>query len=140
MYKGKEPIIKLSRSQIDCLVAEAKRRFPIEICGALFGYTIDMENLVKKIVYLRNILSSPTAFQINPEEFLIELINAEKEGLKHIGFFHSHPGPAEPSKADIEFMRLWPESIWLIISLANYDIAAYRAVNDEICRIIIEIV
>lgn len=71
---------------------------------------------------------------------MVELVKAENEGLRHVGFFHSHPGSTEPSKIDIKFMRLWHESIWLIISLINYEIAAYRVVNGELCDVHIKMI
>lgn len=140
MFKNEELTVKLSRDQIDWLIRETKKGFPLEICGALFGYIINGGFLIKKIIQLRNVLNSPVAFQIDPGEFLVELIKAEKEGLKHVGFFHSHLRPAKPSLVDIKFMRLWPETIWLIVSLINYRIAAYRIVNDKVHNIYVEIV
>ncbi|MEM2369307.1 MAG: M67 family metallopeptidase [Candidatus Bathyarchaeia archaeon] len=122
------------------LIEEARKMFPVEICGALFGCFSDGEAIIRKIVHLRNTLNSCVAFQIDPEEFLVELIRAENEGLRHIGFFHSHPSSTEPSKMDIKFMRLWPKSIWLIISLVSYEIAAYTIVNGKVCDVYIKIV
>lgn len=126
-------IIRLSVDQINSLIEEVRKKFPIEVCGALFGLINGREVLVKKLVFLRNILNSEALFEIDPEEFLVEFIRSENEGLQHIGFFHSHQSEAKPSEIDMEFMKLWPESIWLIISSFNYDIAAYRIINGKLC-------
>jgi proteasome lid subunit RPN8/RPN11 len=33
-----------------------------------------------------------------------------------VGFYHSHPDvAAEPSRTDMEYIRLWPETVWLIV-------------------------
>lgn len=130
-------IIRLSRDQVNWLIEEAGKHW-IETCGAVFGHIHCGEATVKEIVRLRNTLNSPIAFQIDPEEFLRELRRAEDMGLEHIGFFHSHPGPAEPSAIDVKFMRLWPESIWLIVSSTRREVAAYRVVDENVYRVQIE--
>lgn len=140
MREDKKLIVKLSRSQVDLLVEEAGKKFPVEICGALFGHFCGEEVIIRKIVRLRNTFNSHVAFRVDPEEFLAELIKAENEGLRHVGFYHSHPGSTESSKMDIKFMRLWPESVWLIISLINYEIAAYRVVDGKVRSVYIEII
>ncbi|MBS7640107.1 MAG: M67 family metallopeptidase [Candidatus Bathyarchaeia archaeon] len=141
MSKDEGLIIRLSKREVDWLIKAAQKSYPLEICGALFGLiNSDGRILIKKVVILSNILNSSVAFQIDPEEFLAELMRSENEGLRHVGFFHSHPGSATPSDIDVKFMRLWPESIWLIISLINYEIAAYRIVNSEVRNVHVEII
>ncbi|MEM0011122.1 MAG: Mov34/MPN/PAD-1 family protein, partial [Candidatus Bathyarchaeia archaeon] len=85
------------------------------------------------------VLASRELFEVDPEEFLAEFIKSEREGLQHIGFFHSHPGTTEPSKIDLKFMELWPGTIWLIISSLNRNIAAYRIVNGKLRLVYIRI-
>ncbi len=132
-------IIKLNGDQIDLLVKEAQRKHPIEICGALFGDINDKkEARVKRMVLLKNLLNSETRFQINPTEFLEALLNAEREGLQHIGFFHSHPTDIKPSAIDLKYMKLWPEIVWLIISPSNRKIAAYQIINGRLCEVYIK--
>lgn len=141
MCKDEGLIVRLSRSQMDWLIKAARKSYPSEICGVLFGsINNDRRILIKKIVILRNVLNSSVAFQIDPEEFLAELMRSEGEGLRHVGFFHSHFGPATPSDIDVKFMKLWPESIWLIISLISYEVAAYRVVDGEVHNVYIEII
>lgn len=132
-------IVKMSLDQVNLLIEEARRKFPIEICGALFGIVDGKEVLVKKISFLRNVLASRELFEIDPEEFLAELIESERKGLQHIGFFHSHPSVAEPSEIDLKFMRLWPGSIWLIISSLNRNISAYRIINGKLRPVYIKV-
>jgi proteasome lid subunit RPN8/RPN11 len=39
-----------------------------------------------------------------------------KSGEQLIGFYHSHPDhPAVPSATDLEYFRLWPDTVWLIV-------------------------
>jgi len=125
-------IILLTREQMRLLIEETKKRYPIEACGVLFGKVENGEAVVVKIMTFHNVLESPTDFQIDPEEFLRALSEAEKEGTELLGFFHSHPARPHPSSNDLRHMKLWPGNIWVIISSTDYGIAAYRIVDDDL--------
>jgi proteasome lid subunit RPN8/RPN11 len=124
-------IVHLTKKQKDLLGEETRKRYPVEACGLLFGEIRKDEAFVRKIVCVRNRLKSTVRFQIDPEEFLESLWEAEKENLEHIGFFHSHPAPPHPSAVDVRYMRFWPETAWLIISSIDYDMAVYQNVGDN---------
>jgi heme/copper-type cytochrome/quinol oxidase subunit 3 len=36
-------------------------------------------------------------------------------------------------------MKLWPETIWLIISSINYEVAAYRMINGDLQEAYIDV-
>ncbi len=132
-------IIRLTKEQICLLVEETRKNYPIEACGVLLGETKHEEAVVRKIITSHNVLESSTEFQVEPEEFLKVLSEAEKENMQLIGFFHSHPAPPHPSVSDVRHMSLWPENIWLIISSIGYDMAAYQTFNNGFRRIEIEV-
>jgi proteasome lid subunit RPN8/RPN11 len=132
-------IIRLTKKQIRLLIEEARKKNPIEACGILYGYINSKDARVRKIIMANNILESPTNFQINPEEFLKALLEAEKNSMQLVGFFHSHPTIPYPSITDVRSMKRWPENIWLIISSIDYSMEAYQNVNDKPRRIYIEI-
>ena len=90
----------LTEKQISTLIEEARRKHPVEACGLLFGHITEREMFIKRIVPTRNLLESPTRFRISPEEFVRHLFKAEGEGLRLIGFFHSHPADPAPSSID----------------------------------------
>ena len=120
----------LTEEQVSSLIEEAKRKHPVESCGLLFGSQSGRVITVKKVSPARNILESPTRFKISPEEFIEKVSEAEGEGLRLIGFYHSHPAPPAPSPIDLEYMKLWPQSVWLIISSIDHSISAYL-IDDE---------
>ncbi|MEM1543126.1 MAG: M67 family metallopeptidase [Candidatus Bathyarchaeia archaeon] len=132
-------IVKLSREQANQMIEEALKRHPIEACGGIFGRMEGEIARVERVVPLRNILESEIMFQIDPEEFLRVLLDLEGEGLTHLGFFHSHPGNARPSMLDLKYMRLWPESIWIIVSSVNYEFAAYQITDGNLREVYISI-
>ncbi len=72
--------------------------FNEEVCGMAVGQ--------KKAIYqgipVENILHSPDAYQMNPQEQVDTLINIEKQSLELLAIYHSHPtGPDHPSQRDI---------------------------------------
>ena len=115
------------------------REYPVEACGLLFGDSDSEEAVIRKIVAVKNTLESSSNFRVDPEEFLKSLSEAEKEGMKLVGFFHSHPAAPHPSPTDVRYMRLWPEAVWLIISSINHDMAANQIVNGALRRVKVEI-
>lgn len=131
---GKMTIL-LREEQVSALIEEAKRRHPVESCGILFGHITEHEIFIERIVPTRNVLESPTRFRISPEEFVRHISEAEEEGLKLIGFYHSHPGTPAPSPIDLEYMKLWPQSVWLIVSSVDYSVAAYLVDDGEPVKI-----
>ena len=133
-------ILLLTNRQVSLLIEESKKNHPIESCGLLFGWITRKEAIVKKLVATRNILESPTEFQINPEEFIKHLSEAEREGLQLIGFYHSHPAAPKPSMIDTRYMKLWAESIWLIISSIDHSIEAYQAVDEKFVKVNVKII
>jgi len=133
-------IVRLSEEQASFLIVITKERYPEEACGLLFGDLKREEAVVKKITALHNTLRSPTDFQIDPEEFLRALVEAEKEDMHHIGFFHSHPASPTPSATDIRYVRLWPESIWLIISSISHKMAAYQTIGGSLQKLDLKVI
>ena len=132
-------ILWLTKRQISSIIEETRRKYPIESCGLLFGWITKKKAIVKKIVSTRNLLKSPTQFQISPEEFVNHLSEAEREGLQLIGFYHSHPAAPRPSMIDTKYMKLWPESIWLIISSIDYSMQAYQVANEKFEKVDVKV-
>jgi len=132
-------ILRLTEEQMRLISKETEKRKPIEACGLLFGHANDREAVVRKIVIARNTSDSSFYFQVDPEEFIKALFDAEEGGVQLIGFFHSHPADPRPSITDVGYMRLWPGNIWLIISYIDYSVQAYQIVDAEIQRITLKI-
>lgn len=133
-------IVRLTKKQASLLIEETRKRHPVEACGLLFGDLKEEEAVVRRITPVRNTLSSPTYFEIDPEEFMRALVEAEKEDLQHIGFFHSHPASPTPSANDVRCMGLWPESIWLIVSSISHKMAAYQAIDGSLQKLGLQVI
>jgi proteasome lid subunit RPN8/RPN11 len=132
-------ILQLSSNQIDYLRKETKKQKPIEACAILFGKKIQEHSIVEKIIITKNRLQAPDRFEVDPEKVASAINEAEKNKLEFIGLFHSHPAPAKPSLIDINFMKLWGDAIWLILSTINNNLAAYYIKQNKVKKVMIKI-
>jgi len=105
------------------LLEEAKQRCaPDAECPALlFG----KGETVLTWSWLRNVLNSPIAFLLDPEEMYRAITEAESSGLDLVAIFHTHPGPPIPSPLDLRHMRLWPV-VWVISNIYTWETVAWR--------------
>jgi proteasome lid subunit RPN8/RPN11 len=132
-------ILYLSSKQIDLLRKETEKQKPIEACAILFGKKNQKYSMVKKIVVTKNRLQSHDRFEVDPEKVAFALDEAEKNKLEFIGLFHSHSAPATPSLIDLKFMKLWGDSIWLILSTINNNFAAFYLKKNKVKEVLIKI-
>lgn len=109
--------IMIDRKDLDRVIEHCRAEHPYEACGILAGTLRGGERVVVRVYPTRNILRSPTRYQIDPEEQIKIFEEIEGQGLNIIGFYHSHPHfPARPSGID-RGMAYYPGHSYLIISL-----------------------
>ena len=90
-------ILRLQRRHVELLTQETEKVQPVESCAMLFGKLSSGEADVEKVEFAPNRLQSAVRFEIDPEKVAVAFTEAEKEDLKFVGLFHSHPAPAAPS-------------------------------------------
>jgi proteasome lid subunit RPN8/RPN11 len=74
----------------------------------------------------RNLLDSPTRFQLDPADHFRAIRTARTRGTAVIGAYHSHPAsPAVPSPRDLA-EALDPDLLHLIVGLPSRELRAYR--------------
>ena len=132
-------IMQLQRQHVDLLKEETEKVHPIEACAMLFGKLSQNEAVVKKVAFAANKLQSKVKFEIDPVDAVVAFAAADKEGLEFVGLFHSHPAPAVPSSLDIKYMKLWGDSLWLILSSTDGNLAAYQLIDGEVKQATIRI-
>ena len=125
-------ILHLKRKDVKTLKKTVQNEFPIEACAILLGTMNQNQAFVNKIYLASNKLKSQIRFEIEPEDFIKAINEAEKTGLELIGFFHSHQTHAKPSSLDLKNMKLWSNIIWLIFSTTNESLAAYQLINEKL--------
>jgi proteasome lid subunit RPN8/RPN11 len=132
-------ILQLTSEQVRILKKEARDKYPVEVCVLLFGRLTEEKAVIMKIIPAPNILQSTTRFQIDPQLVFDSFEQAEREGLRFVGLFHSHPAPYSPSAIDIRYMKLWGGTVWLILSLTDDSIAAFQMIKGKVQRIKVDI-
>lgn len=119
--------ILIARRVLAKMIEHAQERFPEECCGLLAG----KRNHTSVIVRASNLLASPSAFFVPPEELFDFFRSLRSSGLDFTGIYHSHPeGPSGPSERDQEEFH-YPEACYWIVSLAQAkpDVRCYRWVR-----------
>ena len=104
--------VRIARQVLDRLLSEARMDPWRECCGLLAG----INGIISVVLPARNVLASATAFEIAPRELFELFHRMRREGLDHLGIFHSHPqGENAPSPSDIR-QAYYPDAVYLIIS------------------------
>ena len=105
------------------MLAHAREEAPRECCGLLIG----MAATVLHSVRANNLDVSLTRYSIDPADHFKAIRAARADGLEVIGAYHSHPASAPvPSATDIAEANSGSEFLYVIVSLVNDDVRAYR--------------
>ncbi|MGQ0561583.1 MAG: M67 family metallopeptidase [Gemmatimonadota bacterium] len=93
---------------------------PREACGLLAGYVEAGCVRVRRALPCRNVAPAEARghrFEIDPRAVLNVRRALRPTGQSIVGFYHSHPdGSLRPSLTDMEYLCLWPDTVWLIVS------------------------
>ncbi len=96
---------------------------PAECCGVLLG----TRGAVSEVRPVRNV-APRGRFEMDPDELLAVLAEADDAGLDVVGSFHSHPGGrAEPS--DVDVAAAVPG--WLMVVIGRRRVRAWAIVAGE---------
>lgn len=99
------------------IIAHARAGFPEEVCGLVAGRKTTAATAYPG----RNISPTPAVAYELDHDTLARMIDFEDAGLDLVAIYHSHPhGPETPSPADIA-NATYPDSVYLIVSLAAPD-------------------
>jgi len=87
---------------------------------------------IELIRVCNNISDNPyTSFKVDPQCLYNSIVEGETKGLDIIAIIHSHPEGTEPSRMDLEGMKLWPIP-WIIIDRKNKTIHAWILINGNL--------
>jgi [CysO sulfur-carrier protein]-S-L-cysteine hydrolase len=111
--------MRISQQLLDEIVAHSLEERPNECCGMVSG----VGGEATQVFRARNALASPYSFDMEPaDQIAIYTAIEEERGEEILAIYHSHTkSPAEPSQQDRNQARLWPDPVWLIVSLADPD-------------------
>jgi proteasome lid subunit RPN8/RPN11 len=114
------------------LVEHARAEAPNEACGLV----LLREGRAERYEPGRNTASSPYRFELEFDD--PEIWFAEDDGYE-LAVFHSHvAAPARPSRTDVENIGLWERRPYLVYSLQDNDLAAFRIEDGQIASLLIK--
>jgi len=115
--------IRVRPGIVEEMLRLARREPRTECCGLLAG----ADGIITRIVPAKNALSSPTAYEVAPQELFALFRQMRKEGLEHLGIYHSHLATRNfPSPSDIE-QAGYPNQAYFIVSLLPDETRPVRA-------------
>jgi [CysO sulfur-carrier protein]-S-L-cysteine hydrolase len=118
------PLMKISQSLIDEMVAHAREDLPNECCGMIGG----RDGEATSVVRVENAAASPLRYEMDPQGQYDALKRIEGAGEELVGIYHSHTrSAAYPSQTDVNEARMWPEQAYVIVSLENEEMPDVKA-------------
>jgi proteasome lid subunit RPN8/RPN11 len=123
--------VVLSAGTGDAVRSRASLEYPSEACGLLIGRRRGGTVVVTDAPSCQN-LAAPDdrrrRFVIDPRRVLQAERHLRDSGDALVGFYHSHPDArAVVSETDMQYLRLWPNTVWLIVPVARGRAATPRA-------------
>src|SRR3954447_6041606 len=98
------------------MVAHAREDLPNECCGMIGG----RDGEATSVVRVENAAASPLRYEMDPQGQFDALKGIEGGGGELIGIYHSHTrSAAYPSQTDVNEAVMWPEQVYVIVSLEH---------------------
>ena len=116
--------MKISQALIDEMVAHAREDLPNECCGMIGG----RDGIASSVVRVENAAASPLRYEMDPQGQFDALKAIEDGGDELLGIYHSHTrSAAYPSQTDVNEAVMWPEQVYVIVSLEHEDAPDVKA-------------
>jgi proteasome lid subunit RPN8/RPN11 len=123
--------LKITREQIEEMVAHAREELPNECCGIVASE----DGRAVKVFRARNAESSPVRYGLDPREQFEIMMQLEERGWTLGAIYHSHTrSAAYPSQTDVN-LAFYPDALYVIVSLQDSDqpdVRAFRIVDEQI--------
>jgi proteasome lid subunit RPN8/RPN11 len=127
--------MKISKKLIDEMISHAREDLPNECCGMIGG----RDGEATSVVRVENSAASPLRYEMDPQGQFNGLKAIEDGGDELLGIYHSHTrSAAYPSQTDVNEARMWPEQVYVIVSLENDeapDVKAYDLADLKIADV-----
>lgn len=116
--------LQLKAEHVEGMIAHARREAPRECCGLGIG----RGERIERVVPVTNIAKHPTTrYEADPRELIVHFRQMDERGEELVAIYHSHPAsPPLPSPTDLS-LAYYPESVYLIVSLADAARPTFRA-------------
>jgi proteasome lid subunit RPN8/RPN11 len=102
---------------VDEMIAHAREEAPNECCGMIGGHEGDAVTLYRAT----NAEASPLRYSLDAQDQFRIMRQMEDAGEELVAIYHSHTASAAyPSQTDIN-LALYPDAVYLIVSLENAE-------------------
>ncbi len=116
--------MKISQQLVDEMVAHAREDLPNECCGLIGG----RDGAATAVIRVANSAASPLRYEMDPQEQYNALKEIEDGGGELLAIYHSHTkSAAYPSQTDVNQAVMWPEQVYVIVSLQDADAPDVKA-------------
>jgi len=106
------------------MVAHAREDLPNECCGMIGG----RDGEATRVVRVENAAASPLRYEMDPQGQYDALKAIEDAGEDLVAIYHSHTrSAAYPSQTDVNEAVMWPEQVYVIVSLQEEDAPDVKA-------------
>jgi proteasome lid subunit RPN8/RPN11 len=132
-------MLTISKDLLDKINAHARKGYPREVCGILFGKESDFRQVidVRPVRNLEELVND--RFRMDPKDIMKAENDAEAKKLLVLGYYHSHPDhPAIASQFDKD--RAWPWYSYLIVSVTSVGVNNFKSWRLQETEMIEEIV
>jgi proteasome lid subunit RPN8/RPN11 len=120
-------MVRIPKTIFQEMIDHAKREWPLECCGILGG----KDRTVQKSFELQNTEKSPVLYSMSPPDQMKVFEEMEKESMKMIAIYHSHPHTIPfPSETDVK-LTFYPDVSSIIISLKEEENPVVKAFQIE---------
>jgi [CysO sulfur-carrier protein]-S-L-cysteine hydrolase len=109
--------MRIARHMVDEIVAHAREDAPNECCGMIGGHKEEAVTLYRAT----NAEASPLRYSLDAQDQFRIMRQMEDAGEELVAIYHSHTAStAYPSQTDVN-LALYPDAVYLIVSLQNSD-------------------
>jgi proteasome lid subunit RPN8/RPN11 len=129
--------MRIARSMIDRIVAQARDESPNECCGIVGARAGRAVTLYP----VRNAAASPLRYEMDPKDQLRVFEALDEAGLEVGAIYHSHTrSPPLPSQTDIN-LAFYPDALYVIAGVAGPedDVRAWRIVDGQVSEAPLEV-
>jgi [CysO sulfur-carrier protein]-S-L-cysteine hydrolase len=119
-------VLRIDRTIHDAIVAHARRDHPDEACGVICGPA--GSDRPERFVPMLNAARSPTFFEFDSQDLFRLYRDVDERDEEIVVIYHSHTATeAYPSRTDIQFGSLSPDSHWVLVSTRESDSVEFRS-------------
>ena len=119
-------VLELRQDLYDAIVAHARRDHPDEACGVITGPA--GSDRAERIIPMLNAARSPTFFEFESKDLFNLYKEVDERNEEIVVIYHSHTATeAYPSRTDIQYGSMSPDSHWVLVSTREPDTVEFRS-------------